>query len=154
MKSSKQYHTAILRHAVFTRKPVVGLAGGQQYDHCLQTLRQTTQAFELTAKELEKAARGVERATLVFQLDVPHTLASVERAGNEVASLAEGFNITGSSKDKKKSKKKVNRGKAIPQEGDEPMPELLGRHGMQRVVQDISTMTTVRALSVAGVSKN
>lgn len=112
---------------------------------CLQTLQQTTQAFELTAKELEKAARGVERATLVFQLDVPHTLSSVERAGNEVASLAEGFNITGNSKDKKKSKKKVNRSKGIPQEGDEQTPELLGRHGLQRVVQDISTMTTVRA---------
>ncbi|KAK9800901.1 hypothetical protein WJX73_008547 [Symbiochloris irregularis] len=109
-----------------------------------KTLQQTVKAFEVTAKELEKAARGVERATLVFQLDVPHTLSSVERAGHEIGSLAQGFNLTGGGKDKekeKKSKKKVDRSKGIPQEGDERMPELLGRHGMQRVVQDISTMT-------------
>ena len=120
----------------------------------LQTLQQTVQAFELTAKELEKAARGIERATLVFQLDVPHTLGSIERAGDEISSLGRSINIMGGnkSKTKEKSKSHGSRNAGVPRPGEESSPEVHGRYGMHRVVQDISTMTLVRPWALSSAS--
>ena len=101
-------------------------------------------AFEHTANECEKAARGIERATLVFQLDVPHALRSVERAGNEIESLGRMFNVLGGSKKKDKTvKSNANRNSSVPRPGEVAEPELHGRYGMQRAVQDMSAMTLV-----------
>ena len=115
---------------------------------CLQTLETTVQAFETTAQELEKAARGVERATLVFQLDVPHALSAVEQAGHEIGSIGRMFNIMGGDRKGKKGKIKPeqNISSSVPVPGEDLGPELYGRSGMQRVVQDITAMTLVQPL--------
>ena len=111
----------------------------------VQTLEKTVQAFEHTARECEKAARGVERATLVFQLDVPHALGSIERAGNEIENLGRSFNIMGGCRSKKdKPKEQRDRNSSVPIPGEDLPPEMFGRTGMQRVVQDISSMTMVQ----------
>lgn len=89
----------------------------------------------------------MERATLVFQLDVPHALGAIEQAGGEISTLGHTFNFLsgGNRKKSKKSKLKAgrNRNDSVPRPGQDSKMELFGRHGMQRVVQDISSITLV-----------
>lgn len=83
----------------------------------------------------------MERATLVFQLDVPYALSAVEKAGNEIGDLGRSFNVMGGGKKKKSRKPQHDRNTSVPTPDDGP--DLFGRNGMQRIVQDISAMTMV-----------
>ncbi|KAK9819668.1 hypothetical protein WJX72_000924 [[Myrmecia] bisecta] len=107
-----------------------------------RSLQRASEASEVSAKQMDKAALELEKTMILIQANLPSTLVAVERTTQEFEQLGSNLNeISGGlTRRSNKSKNKDGKGEA---RGPNPVQavQTSASDGMRRVAQDVSALT-------------